>query len=69
MLRVGFVHKTCAFVLKIILNNITAMDFQENLVCTYVGVGTMGAGGAIALAPPPPQCLPDHILNKLLYCT
>ena len=38
-----------------------------------IGVGTMGAGGAIA--PPPPnifhssQCLPDHILNKLLYCT
>ena len=38
-----------------------------------MGVGTMGAGEAIP--PPPPnmsyssQCLPDHVLIKLLYCT
>ena len=43
------------------------------------GVGTMGAGGvgtmgARGLQPPIffyhfSQCLPDHILIKLLYCT
>ena len=49
---------------------------QHRQMSTYkykcIGVGTMGAGGAIA--PPPiffyfSQALPDHILIKLLYCT